>query len=144
MEEILKQDKNKSRKEFSEMLTADLAGRKFVEGSIVSMTVEEVGKKFIFLDSGLKSSCAIPIHEFELLKENVEVGDKVEVLLEKIENRDGEVVASFEKAKRAKSWSKLESAFESGEEVSGTILSKVKGGFAPSSDLTRSMGSSFS
>ena len=84
MEEILKQGKNKSRKEFSEMLTADLAGRKFAEGSIVSMTVEEVGKKFIFLDSGLKSSCAIPIQEFLLLKEKVEVGDKVEVLLEKI------------------------------------------------------------
>ena len=134
MEEILKEEKNKSHKEFSRLLAEDLKSRKFVEGSIVSMTVEEVGKKFIYLDSNLKSTCAIPIHEFEIQQEKVVVGAKVEVYLEKIEDKWGQVVASFEKAKRHKSWKKLEKAFETGEEVTGTILSKVKGGFACSID----------
>lgn len=131
METVLKQDKSKAREEFKKMLSEEMEQKKFVEGSIVSMTVEEVGKKFIYLDSpGLKSSCAIPIHEFEMQKQKVEVGSKVSVLLEKLENRDGEVVASFEKAKRAESWTKLEKAFKNGDEVTGTIVSKVKGGFA--------------
>ena len=54
MEEFLKEEKNKSHKEFSRLLAEDLKSRKFVEGSIVSMTVEEVGKKFIYLESNLR------------------------------------------------------------------------------------------
>ena len=49
--------------------------------------------------------------------------------LKKIENRNGEIVISREKAKRAKSWKKMEKAFESKEEVKGIIISKCKGGF---------------
>ena len=134
MEEILKQDKSKSHKEFEKMLSEDLERRKFTEGSIISMQVEEISKKFVFCDSGLKSSCAIPIQEFELSNQKIEIGSKIDVLLEKIENKDGEVVASFEKAKRVKSWQRMSKAFENKEEVSGIILSKVKGGFAVSVD----------
>jgi len=136
MEEILKQDKSKSHKEFEKLLSEDLGNRKFKEGEITTGTVEEIGKKFVFIDLGLKSSGAIPIEEFKLTKEidKIEVGSKVDVLLEKIENRDGEVVVSREKAKRAKSWKKMEKAFETKEEVTGIILSKVKGGFAVNVD----------
>ncbi len=136
MEEILKQDKSKSNKEFETLLSKDLETRKFREGEITTGTVEEIGKKFVFIDLGLKSSGAIPIEEFKLTKEidKIEVGTKVDVLLEKIENRDGEVVVSREKARRAKSWKRMEKAFENKEEVKGIILSKVKGGFAVSVD----------
>ena len=136
MEEILKQDKSKSHKEFEKLLSEDLGNRKFKEGEITTGTVEEIGKKFVFIDLGLKSSGAIPIEEFKLTKEidKIEVGSKVDVLLEKIENRDGEVVVSREKARRAKSWKKMEKAFETKEEVTGIILSKVKGGFAVNVD----------
>ena len=136
MEEILKQDKSKSHKEFEKLLSEDLGNRKFKEGEITTGTVEEVGKKFVFIDLGLKSSGAIPIEEFKLTKEidKIEVGSKIDVLLEKIENRDGEVVVSREKARRAKSWKKMEKAFETKEEVKGIILSKVKGGFAVNVD----------
>ncbi|MDC1476266.1 30S ribosomal protein S1 [Pelagibacteraceae bacterium] len=131
MEETLKLDKNSSHKEFEKLLSEDLGNRKFKEGEIATGIVEEIGKKFVFIDLGLKSSGAIAIEEFKLTKEidNIEVGSKVEVLLEKLENRDGEVVVSREKARRAKSWKKMEKAFESKEEVKGIIISKCKGGF---------------
>lgn len=136
MEEILKQDKSKSNKEFEKLLSKDLENRKFKEGEITIGTVEEIGKKFVFIDLGLKSSGAIPIEEFKLNKEmdKIEIGSKVDVLLEKIENRDGEVVVSREKARRAKSWKRMEKAFESKEEVTGIIVSKCKGGFAVNVD----------
>ncbi len=136
MEEILKQDKSKSHKEFEKLLSKDLENRKFKEGEITTGTVEDIGKKFVFIDLGLKSSGAIPIEEFKLTKEmdKIEIGSKVDVLLEKIENRDGEIVVSREKAKRAKSWKKMEKAFENKEEVKGIIISKCKGGFAVNVD----------
>ena len=136
MEEILKQDKSKSHKEFEKLLSEDLGSRKFKEGEITTGIVEEIGKKFVFIDLGLKSSGAVPIEEFKLTKEmdKIEIGSKVDVLLEKIENRDGEVVVSREKARRAKSWKKMEKAFENKTEVKGIILSKVKGGFAVNVD----------
>jgi len=136
LQKPLKQNKNKSHKEFEKLLSEDLENRKFKEGEITTGTVEEVGKKFIFVDLGLKSSGAIPIEEFELTKEidKIEIGSKVEVLLEKIENRDGEVVVSREKARKAKSWKKMEKAFENKQEVTGIIISRCKGGFAVNVD----------
>ena len=53
MEEILKQDKSKSHKEFEKLLSEDLGNRKFKEGEITTGIVEEIGKKFIFIDLGL-------------------------------------------------------------------------------------------
>ena len=52
MEEILKQNKSKSHKEFEKLLTEDLGNRKFKEGEITTGTVEEIGKKFVFIDLG--------------------------------------------------------------------------------------------
>jgi len=136
METILKQAKGKSSKEFEKMLAEDLGNRKFKEGEITTGTVEEIGKKFVFIDLGLKSSGAIPLEEFKLTKEidKIEVGSKIEVLLEKIENKNGEIVISREKARRAKSWKKMEKAFENKEEVTGIIISRVKGGFCVNVD----------
>jgi len=131
MEEILKQDKSKSHKEFEKLLSEDLENRKFKEGEITTGIVEEIGKKFIFIDLGLKSSGAIPLEEFKLSKEidKIEIGSKIDVLLEKIENKNGEIVVSREKARRAKSWKKMEKAFENKEEIKGMIISRCKGGF---------------
>ena len=136
MEEIVKQNKNKSHKEFEKLLSEDLGNRKFKEGEITTGTIEEIGKKFVFIDLGLKSSGAIPLEEFKLTKEidNIEVGSKIDVFLEKIENKNGEIVVSREKAKRAKSWRKMEKAFENKEEVKGVIISRCKGGFVVNVD----------
>ena len=131
MEEILKQDKSKSHKEFEKLLSEDLNSRKLKEGEIITGVVSSIGKKHIFIDISAKSEGAIPIEEFKLTKEidKIEVGSKIEVLLEKIENFAGDVVISREKARRAKTWKKMEKAFENKEEVKGIIISRCKGGF---------------
>ena len=136
METILKQDKSKSHQEFEKLLSEDLGKRAWKEGEIAVGTVEEIGKKFVFIDLGLKSSGAIPIEEFKLTKEidKIEIGSKIDVFLEKIENRDGEIVVSREKARRAKSWKKMEKAFETKQEVKGIIISRCKGGFVVNVD----------
>ena len=131
MEEIIKEDKSKSNQEFEKLLAQDLSNRKLKEGEIITGIVSSIGKKHIFIDISAKSEGAIPIEEFKLTKEidAIEVGTKIEVLLEKIENNSGEVVISREKARRAKSWKKMEHAFENKEDVKGIIISRCKGGF---------------
>ncbi len=131
MEEIIKQDKSKSHREFENLLTKDLGNRKFKEGEVTAGTISQIGKKFIFIDLGLKSEGTIPIEEFKLTKEldKIKVGSKIEVLLEKIENRNGDMVISREKARKAQSWKKMENSFENKEEVKGVIVSRCKGGF---------------
>ena len=81
MEENL--GKNSSlKKEFESLLAEDLSGRNFKEGEIVTGTVEEIGKNFVYLDLGLKSSSAIPIEEFKLSNEidEIKIGSKVKIL----------------------------------------------------------------
>ena len=131
MEEILKQDRSKSHKEFEKLLSEDLNNRKLKEGEIITGVVSSISKKHIFIDIQAKSEGIIPIEEFKLTKEidKIEVGSKIDVLLEKIENYSGDVVISREKARRAKTWKKMEKAFENQEEVKGIILSRCKGGF---------------
>ena len=131
MEEILKQEKGKSHQEFEKLLSQDLNNRKFKEGEITTGVVSQVGKKFIFVDLGLKSEGAIPIEEFKLSREidKIEIGSKIDVLLEKIENKNGDVVVSREKARKAHAWKKMEKAFEKKDEVKGVIISRCKGGF---------------
>ena len=131
MEEILKQDRSKSHKEFEKLLSEDLNKRKLKEGEIVTGVVSSIGEKHIFIDISAKSEGVIPIEEFKLTKEidKIEVGSKIDVLLEKIENFSGDVVISREKARRAKTWKKMEKAFENKEDVKGIIISRCKGGF---------------
>ena len=131
METILKQDKNKSNEEFEKLLSKDLDSRNLKEGSIVTSTVSSISKKHVWVELSAKSEGAIPIEEFKLAKEidKIAVGTKVDVFLENIENRSGEVVVSREKARRAKAWKKMERAFDNKEEVKGIIISRCKGGF---------------
>ena len=136
MEEILKQEKNKSHKEFEKLLLEDLNNRKLKEGEIITGVVSSIGEKHIFIDISAKSEGVIPIEEFKLTKEidKIEIGSKIDVLLEKIENFSGDVVISREKARRVKAWNKMEKAFENNEEVKGIIISRCKGGFVVNVD----------
>jgi len=131
MEEILKQDRSKSHKEFEKLLSEDLNNQKLKEGEVITGVVSNISEKHIFIDISAKSEGVIPIEEFKLTKEidKIEVGSKIDVLLEKIENFSGDVVISREKARRAKTWKKMEKAFENKEDVKGLIISRCKGGF---------------
>ena len=123
--------KNSKTKEFETLLNEDFKKRDFKEGKIIKAVVSEIGKKHIFVETGLKSEGAIPIEEFKISKEleNLKVGSKIDVYLEKIESYKGDIVVSREKAKRMGSWEKMTKAFENQKEVEGVITNKVKGGF---------------
>ena len=123
--------KNSKTKEFETLLNEDFKKRDFKEGKIIKAVVSEIGKKHIFVETGLKSEGAIPIEEFKISKEleNLKVGSKIDVYLEKIESYKGDIVVSREKAKRMGSWEKMTKAFENQKEVEGIITNKVKGGF---------------
>jgi len=131
MENFVKQNPDSSNKEFEQLLMKDLSERKFTEGEIAKGRVSKIDDKFVFVDLGLKSEGAIPVEEFKLSKEldNVKVGSEIDVLLERLENISGELVISREKARRMRTWKKMEKAFENKEEVQGRIISKCKGGF---------------
>ena len=131
MEETIKLEKSKSHKEFEKLLTQDMGSRNLKEGEIISGIVSGISKKHVYVDIMAKSEGSIPIEEFILTKEidNIKVGSKVDVLLEKIENKNGDVVISREKARKVFSWKKMEKAYENKEEIKGNIISKCKGGF---------------
>lgn len=131
MQNLSKVELDKSNSEFEKLLAEDLKDRKFTEGSITEGVVSKIDDKFVFVDLGLKSEGTIPIEEFKLTKEinEISVGKKITVFLEKLENFSGDLVISREKARKLNSWKKMEKAFDKKEEVSGIIISKCKGGF---------------
>ena len=136
MKEIIK-EKSSKHIEFEKLLDEDLAHRTFKEGTIIPSTVTAISKKWVWCDMGLKSECAISISEFQLTKQidSIKVGSKIDILLEKIEHpRFGEPVASFEKAKKVRSWRAMQTAFENNSKISGVVVGRVKGGYAVSVD----------
>ena len=84
--------------------------RDFKEGSIVKGRVLEIRPREVLVDIGYKSEGVIPSHEFEDI-ESMEVGDEVEVLLERLENDEGMVVLSKEKAAYRQNWNKIAQVF---------------------------------
>ena len=96
------------------------------ENSIVRGTIIEVRPQVVVVDVGAKSEGIIPISEFE--DEEFAVGDEIEVLLEKLENDEGMVVLSKEKAAHKQNWDKIVKVFEDGGLVKGKVKSVVKGG----------------
>lgn len=110
-----------------ETLTDDIA----YEGNVMRGKVVGLEKEFAIVDVGLKMEGRVPLKEFAVAGKQAElnVGDEVEVYLERIENALGEAVLSRDKARREESWVRLEKQFEGGEKVTGVIFSRVKGGF---------------
>jgi len=100
--------------------------REFREGSIVKGTILEIRPQVVLVDVGYKSEGAIPSNEFE--DEEIEIGDEIEVLLEKLENEEGMVVLSKEKAAHKQNWEKIVKVFQDGGLVRGKVKSVVKGG----------------
>ena len=100
--------------------------RELSEGSIVKGRILEIKPQVILVDIGYKSEGAIPSNEFE--DEDIQVGDEVEVLLERLENDEGMVVLSKEKAAHRQNWEKIYHVFKDGGLVKGKVKSVVKGG----------------
>lgn len=100
--------------------------RELSEGSIVKGKILEIKPQVVLVDIGYKSEGAIPSNEFE--DEDIQVGDEVEVLLERLENDEGMVVLSKEKAAHRQNWEKIYAVFKDGGLVKGKVKSVVKGG----------------
>ena len=101
------------------------------EGQVVSgMIIQREGDEFV-IDVGLKSEGRLDVREFHDSDGNlsVDVGDRVDVFVERTEDQNGQAVLSREKAKREEAWLKLEVAFNDQETVLGRIMGKVKGGY---------------
>jgi len=111
---------------FETMLESELSSKNIIPGTIVKGTVVDIENGFAVVDAGLKSEGVIPLEEFG---NEVEIGDEVEVALEKYENGYGETVLSREKAKRMLVWDQLQIAMDTDQIVIGQITSKVRGGF---------------
>src|SRR5271155_512371 len=111
--------------EMQELIAKSL--RDFKEGSIVKGRVLEIRPREVLVDIGYKSEGVIPASEFDDMG-TVEVGDEVEVLLEKLENEDGMVVLSKEKAAHKQNWDKIVKVFEGDGLIKGKVKAVVKGG----------------
>ena len=129
--EIYKDLTNPASKEFEKLLNSQLSKNTIEEGKVIEGKVNKITEKFVFLFvEGLKSEPVLDINELKSmgLSDNIKVGSKISVLLEKIEDKNGEVIVSASKALKIKGWDKLVEAYEKKEPIMGKIVSKCKGG----------------
>ncbi|MDA0307804.1 MAG: 30S ribosomal protein S1 [Proteobacteria bacterium] len=115
---------------------ADLLAESFnedmnIEGSVVVGTVVSLEKEAVIIDVGLKSEGRVALKEFTAPGQElkVNIGDQVEVYVERLEDRNGQALLSRDKARREEAWAALETAHDKQERVTGIIFGKVKGGF---------------
>jgi small subunit ribosomal protein S1 len=116
---------------FAELFEQSLANQRIRPGMILTGLVVDVTADVVIVNVGLKSEAVIPLEQFKNERGEVEVktGDSVEVALDSVEDGTGETRLSREKAKRARTWTRLEEAFNKAEIVIGVITGRVKGGF---------------
>ena len=129
--EIYKDLSNPLSKEFEQLLNNQLSKTKIEEGKIVEGKINKITDKFVFLFiDGLKSEPVLDINELKSmgLLDKIKIGEKITVLLERIEDKNGEVLVSASKAQKIKGWDKLVNAYEKNESIMGKITSKCKGG----------------
>ena len=129
--EIYKDINTPIKQEFEKLLNSQLSKNKIEEGKIIDGKVTKITDKFVFIFiPGLKSEPIVDINELKMigLKDKISEGESIPVLLEKIEDKNGEVIVSAIKAQKIKGWFKLEKAYEENESIIGKITSKCKGG----------------
>ena len=129
--EIYKDLTNPASKEFEKLLNSKLSKIQIEEGKIIDGKINKITDKFVFLFvEGLKSEPVLDINELKSmgLGEKIKLGETISVLLEKIEDKNGEVLVSANKAQKIKGWDKLVEAYEKNQPIMGKITSKCKGG----------------
>jgi small subunit ribosomal protein S1 len=122
---------NPTRDDFAALLEESFSDGHSGEGQVVRGIVTAIEKDMAIIDVGLKVEGRVPLKEFGAKAKDgqMNVGDTVEVYVERIENALGEAMLSREKARREESWVRLEEKFNKGERVEGVIFNQVKGGF---------------
>jgi small subunit ribosomal protein S1 len=121
-----------TRDDFAAMLNESLGGEnEGFEGRVVKGTVTAIENDMAVIDVGLKSEGRVALREFAApgQKAELNVGDEVEVFVDRVENHNGEAMLSRDRARREAAWDKLEGEFTAGNKVEGVIFGRVKGGF---------------
>ena len=124
---------------FAELLEESLNSSEMKPGAVIEAEVVDINGDYVIVNAGLKSESEIPASQFRDSEGAVQVniGDRVEVAIETVEDGYGNTRLSRERARRAKSWEALESAFAGQSIVKGFLTGKVKGGFTVSMDEVR-------
>ena len=121
-----------TRDDFAAMLNESLGGADGgFEGRVVKGTVTAIENDLAVIDIGLKSEGRVPLREFAMpgQKADINVGDEVEVYVDRVENANGETMLSRDRARREAAWDRLEEEFNKEARVEGVIFGRVKGGF---------------
>ena len=129
--EIYKDINSPETQQFEKLLNNQLSKNKIEEGKIIEGKITKITEKFVFIFiPGLKSEPIVDVNELKMIgfKDKIKVGENIPVLLERIEDKNGEVIVSAIKAQKIKGWYKLEKAYEENESIIGKITSKCKGG----------------
>ena len=116
---------------FADLLAESFGENTNVEGSVVRGFVIALEGDAVLIDVGLKSEGRVPLKELTNPGKDpdINVGDEIEVYVERMEDKNGQAVLSRDKARREEAWGLLEASFEKQERVTGVIFGKVKGGF---------------
>ena len=127
-----KNNSNISNEDFSKLIDKTFKNNIKLEKKIVKGNVVSVNKDTIVIDVGLKSEGKIPISEFSRFGKETEIkiGDTIDVYLDNLDNSNGEVILSREKAIKQASWNELEKSFKNGDKIIGVPFNKVKGGLS--------------
>jgi small subunit ribosomal protein S1 len=130
--EIYKDLSNPASKEFEKLLNSQFTkSASLEEGKVITGTVNKVTDNFVFLEvPGLKSEPILDINELKSMGmlDKAKVGEKISVLLERLEDKKGEILVSASKAQKIQGWDKLVEAYEKKEPIMGKITGRVKGG----------------
>ena len=116
---------------FADLLAESFGENTNIEGSVVRGFVIGMEGDAVIIDVGLKSEGRVPLRELTTpgQEPDVNIGDEIEVYVERMEDKNGQAMLSREKARREEAWGVLEASFEKQERVTGVIFGKVKGGF---------------
>lgn len=120
---------NQSEENFADLLKEFIGESTSFEGKVVKGRIVSIDNDAVLIDVGLKSEGRIELKEFGAKASKLALGGEIDIYVERIENRKGEIVLSYEKAQREAVWEDLEKASKDAQHVTGVISSRVKGGF---------------
>ncbi len=121
------QEQELQAQEFRALLDESFKQRKFEEGEIVKGTVVRIAHDAVIVDIGFKSEGVVPLSEFTDPAQ-VKIGDQMDLLLEQVENEDGQMVLSKTKADFIRVWDKVKSSVDGETQVEGKVVKRIKGG----------------
>jgi len=119
-------------KDFKSIFEGRYAKLDIKEGDVVEGTVAAIRRDAVFVNIGFKSEGAIAISEFKNLEGKVgaKEGDKVKVVVEQVEDANGMIVLSKERADAYESWGRVQDIYDKEETIEGIIVNKIKGGMS--------------